>query len=56
MDLYILAPGILAAALLAGHLLTRRVALLQRFLVPPSLTAGVLLLVAGPQVMGWLPQ
>ncbi len=54
-ELIFTAPGLAAFALLLGHLLTKRFAFLQRFVIPPSLTGGALLLLFGPEVTGLFP-
>ncbi|MBR3075597.1 MAG: sodium:glutamate symporter, partial [Bacteroidales bacterium] len=47
--------GIISVLLLLGKLLRSKVRLIQRFFIPPSLLAGLLGLVLGPELLGWLP-
>lgn len=47
--------GIVSLLLLLGKLLRSKVRIIQRFFIPPSLLAGLLALVLGPEVLGWLP-
>lgn len=47
--------GIISVLILAGKYIRVRFSFVQRFLIPPSVLAGVLGLVLGPEVLGWLP-
>lgn len=47
--------GIISGLLLLGKLLRARVGFIQKLLIPPSLLAGLVGLVLGPEVLGWLP-
>lgn len=47
--------GIISILLLLGKLMRAKVRFIQRFFVPPSLLAGFMALIFGPEVLGWLP-
>lgn len=47
--------GIISALILLGKLIRAKVKGIQRFLIPPAVIAGILGLVLGPEVLGWLP-
>lgn len=47
--------GLISLLLLLGKFLRSKVRLIQRFFIPPSLIAGILALILGPQVLHWLP-
>lgn len=47
--------GIICGLLLIGKLLRVKVRLIQKLFIPPSLLAGLLGLVFGPNGLGWLP-
>ncbi len=47
--------GIISLLLLLGKYLRTRVRVIQRLFIPPSLIAGFLGLVFGPELLGWLP-
>ena len=46
--------GWISLLMVVGNLLRRKVTLFQRLLLPASITAGLLGLVFGPQVLGWI--
>ena len=47
--------GIISALLLVGKYIRVKFPVVQRFLIPPSVLAGVFGLILGPEVLGWLP-
>ncbi len=47
--------GIISALMLFGKLIRVKVKGIQRFLIPPAVLAGIMGLVLGPEVLGWLP-
>ena len=47
--------GIICGLLLIGKLLRVKVRLIQKLFIPPSLLAGLLGLIFGPNGLGWLP-
>lgn len=47
--------GIISILLLLGKLMRAKVRFIQRFFIPPSLLAGFMALIFGPEVLGWLP-
>ena len=47
--------GIISALMLLGKLIRVKVKGIQRFLFPPAVIAGILGLILGPEVLGWLP-
>lgn len=47
--------GIISLLMLLGKLIRVRVKGVQRFLIPPAVLAGIMGLVLGPEVLGWLP-
>lgn len=47
--------GIISALILTGKYIRVKFPVVQKFLIPPSVLAGVLGLVLGPEVLGWLP-
>ena len=47
--------GIISALMLLGKLIRVKVKGIQRFLIPPAVIAGILGLILGPEVLGWLP-
>ena len=47
--------GIISALMLLGKLIRVKVKGIQRFLIPPAVIAGIVGLVLGPEVLGWLP-
>lgn len=47
--------GIISALMLLGKLIRVKVKGIQRFLIPPAVLAGIMGLVLGPEVLGWLP-
>ena len=47
--------GIISALMLLGKLIRVKVKGTQRFLIPPAVLAGIIGLVLGPEVLGWLP-
>ena len=47
--------GIISALIMAGKYIRVKFPVVQRFLIPPSVLAGVAGLIFGPEVLGWLP-
>lgn len=47
--------GIISALMLLGKLIRVKVKGIQRFLIPPAVLAGIMGLLLGPEVLGWLP-
>lgn len=47
--------GIISALMLIGKYIRVKVKGIQRFLIPPAVLAGIMGLVLGPEVLGWLP-
>ena len=47
--------GIISALILVGKYIRVKLPVVQKFLIPPSVLAGVLGLISGPEVLGWLP-
>lgn len=47
--------GIISALILVGKYIRVKFSIVQKFLIPPSVLAGVFGLVLGPEVLGWLP-
>jgi ESS family glutamate:Na+ symporter len=47
--------GIISALILVGKYIRVKLNIVQKFLIPPSVLAGVIGLVLGPEVLGWLP-
>lgn len=47
--------GIISALMLLGKLIRVKVKGIQRFLIPTAVLAGIMGLVLGPEVLGWLP-
>lgn len=47
--------GIISLLILVGKFIRVKVSFVQRFLIPPSVLAGVIGLILGPEVLGWLP-
>jgi ESS family glutamate:Na+ symporter len=47
--------GIISALMLLGKLIRVKVKGIQKFLIPPAVLAGIMALVLGPEVLGWLP-
>lgn len=47
--------GLIAMLLLVGMFLRARIGLLQRSFMPASIIAGILGLILGPNMLGWLP-
>ena len=47
--------GIISALILVGKYIRVKFNIVQKFLIPPSVLAGVIGLVLGPEVLGWLP-
>lgn len=47
--------GIISALILIGKYIRVKFHLVQKFLIPPSVLAGVMGLILGPEVLGWLP-
>lgn len=47
--------GIISALMLLGKLIRVKVKGVQRFLIPPAVLAGIMGLILGPEVLGWLP-
>ena len=47
--------GIISALMLRGKLIRVKVKGIQKFLIPPAVLAGIMALVLGPEVLGWLP-
>ena len=47
--------GIISALMLLGKLIRVKVKGIQKFLIPPAVLAGIIALVLGPEVLGWLP-
>jgi len=47
--------GLVSLLLLVGKLLRAKVKFIQKLFLPPSLIAGIIVLLLGPEVMGWLP-
>lgn len=47
--------GIISALMLLGKLIRVKVKGIQRFLIPPAVLAGIMGLVLGPEVLGWIP-
>ena len=47
--------GIISALMLLGKLIRVKVKGIQRFLIPPAVLAGIMGLILGPEVLGWLP-
>lgn len=46
--------GWISLLMIVGNVLRRKIGLFQRLLMPASITAGLLGLVLGPQVLGWI--
>ena len=46
--------GIISALMLLGKLIRVKVKGIQKFLIPPAVLAGIMALVLGPEVLGWL--
>jgi len=51
----ILDAGLISALLLLGKLLRAKVRFIQKLFIPPSLLAGFMALLLGPEVLGWIP-
>ena len=47
--------GIISALMLLGKLIRVKVKGIQKFSIPPAVLAGIMALVLGPEVLGWLP-
>ena len=47
--------GIISVLILIGKYIRVKFSIVQKFLIPPSVLAGVSGLVLGPEVLGWLP-
>ena len=47
--------GIISALILVGKYIRVKFPFVQKFLIPPSVLAGVIGLALGPEVLGWLP-
>ncbi|MBQ7222586.1 MAG: sodium:glutamate symporter, partial [Bacteroidales bacterium] len=47
--------GLIGLLLLIGKLVRVKVRIVQKLFIPPSLIAGLLGLILGPEVLGWLP-
>lgn len=47
--------GIISALIMVGKYIRVKFPIVQRFLIPPSVLAGVLGLILGPEVLSWLP-
>ena len=47
--------GIISALILVGKYIRVKLPVVQKFLIPPSVLAGIIGLVLGPEVLGWLP-
>lgn len=47
--------GIISALILVGKYIRVKINIVQKFLIPPSVLAGVIGLILGPEVLGWLP-
>ena len=47
--------GIISFLIMVGKYIRVKFPLVQRFLIPPAVLAGVIGLVLGPEVLGWLP-
>lgn len=47
--------GIISALMLLGKLIRVKVKGIQKFLIPPAVLAGIIALILGPEVLGWLP-
>ena len=47
--------GLVSILLLLGKLLRANVRFIQKLFIPPSLLAGFVALLLGPEVLGWLP-
>lgn len=47
--------GIISLLLLVGKYLRAKVRIIQRFFIQPSLLAGLIALILGPEVLGWIP-
>lgn len=47
--------GLVSILLMLGKLLRAKVKFIQKFFLPPSLIAGFMALLLGPEVAGWLP-
>ena len=47
--------GIISALMLLGKLIRVKVKGIQKFLIIPAVLAGIMALVLGPEVLGWLP-
>ena len=47
--------GIISVLILAGKYIRVKLPVVQRFLIPPSVLAGVFGLILGPEVLGWIP-
>lgn len=47
--------GLISALLMLGKFLRAKVRFIQRLFLPPSLIAGFLALILGPEILGWLP-
>ena len=47
--------GIISALILVGKYIRVKFNIVQKFLIPPSVLAGVIGLILGPEVLGWIP-
>ncbi|WP_311354618.1 sodium/glutamate symporter [Corynebacterium pyruviciproducens] len=47
--------GWISLLMVIGNTLRRRVGIFQRLLMPASITGGILALILGPEVLGWIP-
>lgn len=47
--------GIISALMLVGKLIRVKIKGIQKFLIPPAVLAGIMGLILGPEVLGWVP-
>ena len=47
--------GLVSVLLLLGKLIRTKVSFIQKLFIPPSLLAGFMGLILGPEVLGWIP-
>lgn len=47
--------GIVSVLLMLGKFLRAKVKFIQKLFLPPSLLAGFMVLILGPEILGWLP-
>lgn len=47
--------GSISALMLVGNFLRRKIRIFQTLLIPASITAGLIGMILGPEVLGWIP-